>query len=282
MLGVFGAGVVTALQEADIYPLLHSVYGTSAGSHDAAYFLARQSRLGSSIYYEDLVGGDFVRPKVFFHYLTDVIISKFRRHRPIRHILNLDLLEIVEATRKRLDIEALKKQPIPFFVLVYNQSTRQIEFRDGTHRTLDLLKASSAIPPYYTKPVEIDGQQYVDGGLAHRSDIIQLIERNADKHIIYVINNPKTILGAIIKLPLFFLECLLVAATFGMRLAMRFFVHELTFMTARHLAHYPNVQVAMNTLPRRHNFLNRQQLLALYEHGQEQGRAVVDQLVSRH
>lgn len=56
MLGVFGAGVVTSFQQADMYGRVHSVYGASAGAHDLAYFLAaqkdsRQTKIGSSIYY---------------------------------------------------------------------------------------------------------------------------------------------------------------------------------------------------------------------------------------
>ena len=61
MAGVFGAGVVTRLQDVDFYGQVDTIYASSAGVFNVAYFLARQTRLGSSIYYEDLIQG-FIHP----------------------------------------------------------------------------------------------------------------------------------------------------------------------------------------------------------------------------
>lgn len=59
MAGVFGAGIVTGLQESDFYDRVDTIYSSSAGVFNMAYFLSRQTRLGSSIYYEDLIH-DFI------------------------------------------------------------------------------------------------------------------------------------------------------------------------------------------------------------------------------
>lgn len=96
MLGVFGAGVVTALQEANLYPRIHSIYASLAGAHDAAYFLCKKTRAGSSIYYEDLTNGRFIRPKAVFGYLIDVALARFARGHSIREFINLDYLAHVE------------------------------------------------------------------------------------------------------------------------------------------------------------------------------------------
>ena len=61
MAGIFGAGVVTSLEEENAYPFIEAVYGSSAGVMIAAYFLASQSKLGSSIFYEDLLN-NFITP----------------------------------------------------------------------------------------------------------------------------------------------------------------------------------------------------------------------------
>ena len=62
MAGVFGAGVVTRLQEENFYKHIKVAYGASAGAFNLAYFLAKQSELGSKIYWEDLTY-DFISPE---------------------------------------------------------------------------------------------------------------------------------------------------------------------------------------------------------------------------
>jgi len=54
MEGVFGAGVVTHLEEIDFYKNIEAVYGSSAGALIGAYFLSHQTKLGSSMFHEDL------------------------------------------------------------------------------------------------------------------------------------------------------------------------------------------------------------------------------------
>ena len=51
MSGIFSAGVVTGLQDMNFYDKIEAIYGGSAGAINAAYFLSKQTKLGSSIYY---------------------------------------------------------------------------------------------------------------------------------------------------------------------------------------------------------------------------------------
>lgn len=60
MLGAFGGGVVTGLQETGFCEVADYAVGVSAGADDLAYFIAGQSRIGTSIYYEDLIEGRFI------------------------------------------------------------------------------------------------------------------------------------------------------------------------------------------------------------------------------
>ena len=71
MSGVFGAGVITALEKENIYDKVKAVYGASAGAFNAAYFLTKQTELGSSIYYEDLTKN--------FIFLSNVLPTTFQR-----------------------------------------------------------------------------------------------------------------------------------------------------------------------------------------------------------
>src|SRR5579871_2481947 len=54
MRGVVSAGMVSALEELGLVTAFDAVYGSSAGAINAAYFLAGQARLGTTIYFEDI------------------------------------------------------------------------------------------------------------------------------------------------------------------------------------------------------------------------------------
>jgi len=105
MLGVFGAGVVTSLQEANLYPRIHSIYASSAGAHNAAYFLSKQSKLGSSIYYEDLINNNFIKKENLSRYVFDILIKKFNKKHKINEIVDIDYLSRVEREYKKLNVE---------------------------------------------------------------------------------------------------------------------------------------------------------------------------------
>ena len=54
MRGVVSAGMVSALEALGLTHAFDAVYGSSAGAINAAYFLAGQAPLGTTIYYEDI------------------------------------------------------------------------------------------------------------------------------------------------------------------------------------------------------------------------------------
>jgi predicted patatin/cPLA2 family phospholipase len=61
MRGVISAGSLAALQEFGYGPhLFDAIFGSSAGSINGAYFAASQAPYGTSIYFEDLTGPDFI------------------------------------------------------------------------------------------------------------------------------------------------------------------------------------------------------------------------------
>src|SRR4051812_28025217 len=76
MAGIFGAGIITSFEEENIYPSIEAVYGSSVGVIIGAYFLANQSKLGSSIFYEDLIH-DFIIPSYIPLGIYDRAWNKF-------------------------------------------------------------------------------------------------------------------------------------------------------------------------------------------------------------
>jgi len=275
MRGVFGAGVVTAFQEANIYPRVCSVYGSSAGAHDAAYFLAQQTRLGSSIYYEDLLGDSFIAKRKIWRYARAVILSKLTGNRHVDPVANIDYLIEVESRRKRIDVERIKSQPIDFFVRVFDIRECRWAHLDGKKDTLQALRASSSASPFYPHTVSIDGNEYIDGGTVRSKDFLKVVAAYSDKKILYVINHKKTVVNTLLKLPFMLFESILVALLFGWRVAGKKLTAIFRYPTLRELAACPNVITVVNE--RRYPGLctEREKLLDMYQHGIEKGRKVL-------
>jgi predicted patatin/cPLA2 family phospholipase len=155
MRGVFTAGALCGLEALGARSAFDVIHGSSGGAVNAAYFLAGQVPLGTSIYYEDLNRREFI---------------DFRRL--LRGTaLGLDYcFDEVVAVRKRLDLAAVRFHPTPLVTHVTDaetadpQSLSQHEL-DSDLELLRLLKASAAMPLVYRKPIWLRGRRVVDGAL---------------------------------------------------------------------------------------------------------------------
>ena len=112
MAGVFGSGVFTAFEKANLYPQIKTIYAGSAGALNAAYFLTRQTRLGASVYLDDLTEDKFIKPKyILLAYWQRLI--KYIKKDPEKDLvspIDLDyLFQIIKKGKKKLDIEKLLK-----------------------------------------------------------------------------------------------------------------------------------------------------------------------------
>ncbi len=151
MRGVAGAGVAVALCDLGFSNTAEVVIGASAGTANAAYFLAGQRdrvRLGASIYYEECC-------------LNDRFID-FRR----RPTIDIDYLVSVFARGpKALDLEAIKRSQSEFFVGVTRYRDGAFELIDAKAARPDMLtaiKASMAMKALYSRTVTVNGTEYID------------------------------------------------------------------------------------------------------------------------
>ena len=62
MRGVMNSAMLDALQRMGYSNCIDNVYGNSAGATNAAYFLAGQSHIATSVYIEDLSNRKFINP----------------------------------------------------------------------------------------------------------------------------------------------------------------------------------------------------------------------------
>lgn len=155
MRGVVSAGMVSALEDLGLTHAFDAVYGSSAGAINAAYFLAGQARLGTTIYYEDINNRRFID------------LRRALRGKPIVDLSFL--LDDVVERRKRLDADALLANASPFTVIATDvraeAAAKLRAFRDRPH-AIAALRASATMPVVAGPPVEYDGRRFLDASLS--------------------------------------------------------------------------------------------------------------------
>jgi len=168
MRAVISGGAFIALDFLKLNNVFDIIYGSSAGAINAAYFLSYQIAYGVAVYYQLINNKNFVDLKRLLDF----------RHNS--KIVNMDFLfdEIINKERA-LDILKVRSSNTSLFMSVTNAEDGSCEF--FSNRDLDVnltlaLKAGSAIPVYYNKPVEINGKKYVDGSVANSLPIKEAIQ----------------------------------------------------------------------------------------------------------
>lgn len=155
MRGVVSAGMVSALDALGYGSAFDAVYGASAGAINAAYFLAGQAALGTTIYHEDINNASFI---------------SFARALAGRPIVDLGyLLDEVAVRRKPLDVERVLRHPTPLSVLATDVATGAPRafgpFTDRT-RLFAALRAGATMPVLAGPPIAEAGGRYLDASLS--------------------------------------------------------------------------------------------------------------------
>jgi predicted patatin/cPLA2 family phospholipase len=154
MRGVVSAGMVCALEALGLTEAFDAVYGSSAGAINAAYFLAGQARLGTSIYYEDINNRRFI---------------DLKRALRGRAILDLSfLLDDVAIRRKPLDVGKVLCSPSRLTVMATDVELETAVTMGGFERAEDLLgalRASATMPVVAGPPHTYRGRRYLDASL---------------------------------------------------------------------------------------------------------------------
>ncbi len=188
MLGVFSAGVLTKVQEMNIYDRIQAVYACSAGIFNGSYFLTRQMQIGSSIYYDDLTHGFIETKNVFYGALQRIWNGYIMpiEHNKIANVMQIDRLINVARTDKALDVSKLKNQPIPLYAKLLNTETFDIEYKDIRFEPFDYLQYGiQAVPYYFPTP---RNTAYIDAAVKEPLGLEYLLERYPNSKIIAIFN----------------------------------------------------------------------------------------------
>ncbi len=190
MSGVFGAGFLSILEEANFYKNIKAIYCVSCGGFNGAYFLTHQTSLGSRIYWENL-NKEFIKPRriIFnlFHYLFHKLVP--RSWFNFLNIVEVDHLMNIIKNDKILDISRLKKSKIPIYVKLLDTKTGKLGYYDLRINTLYRLKAGiGVLPYYYDKKLH-----HLDGGIFEPFGIKKLSKRVKGKFIVCMNYSPEHI-----------------------------------------------------------------------------------------
>lgn len=187
MTGVFGAGIVSKLQEENLYDKIETIYASSAGVFSMAYFLSKQTQHLSGFYCNALING-FIKPwKAFtglFHRMWNSYIFALppqRVHNPI----NINMLVEEAKSRKILDINTLKENPIKGYAKLFDTKTKKLKYVNIKKNTFRVLERAVSVVPYY---FTLDNQ--VDGGIFETLGFNELRKRHPKSKIIICLNHP--------------------------------------------------------------------------------------------
>ena len=179
MRGVVSAGMVGALEELGMTHAFDAVYGSSAGAINAAYFLAAQARVGTTIYYEDINNRRFI---------------DLRRPLVGRPIVDLSfLVDEVAVRTKPLDCAAVLASPSPFTVMATDVAAASRaalrDFGDGPS-LLGAMRAGATMPVIAGPPVRWRGRDYLDASLTEPIPV-PLAEADGHTHLLVLLTRPR-------------------------------------------------------------------------------------------
>jgi predicted patatin/cPLA2 family phospholipase len=179
MRGVVSAGMVTALEQLGLLNVFDRVYGSSAGAMNAAFFVAGQAALGTTIYYEDINNSRFID------------FGRAFRKRPI---VDLDFLVWdVMRRSKPLDAARVRNSAIAFSVLAtVVASGERAAFDRWTDDDdfLSCLRAGASMPVTTGPPCAYQGGVYWDA-LVSEPIPVRIAEQEGCSHLLVLLTRPR-------------------------------------------------------------------------------------------
>lgn len=155
MRSVISAGMAYALEQNGIGPeYFDAVFGASGGSFNAAYYIAGQSEDAMKGYWEN----------------TGKELIDFTRISRRQYPINMDhmLQEMVHSKPLNFEKVINSKKLRPLATDIANGKAVAFEPAKTQRELLQQLKAGSVVPILVGKPVNINGKDYVDAGVAER------------------------------------------------------------------------------------------------------------------
>lgn len=159
-----------------------TVVGISTGAPTAAYFLAGQAKIGTTIYSEECINGNFINLRN--------ILNKTKSAADIGYLCDI----FRNSPNKKINIQRLKENPTKMLIGVTNFQTGKGKLIDAKNLQDPILalQASAAIPILYKDKVMVDGVQYLDGALTESFPVEEIIKSERPTSILVFANKSKS------------------------------------------------------------------------------------------
>ena len=174
MRGLYSAGVLDVFMENNIK--IDVIYGVSAGALFGLNYKSRQ--IGRAIRYNLKYANEKNYMGLYSLITTGDIMNKEFCFKKL--VYELD----------KLDFETYKNTPVDFYAVVTNLQTGKPEYIkiDDAKKDIEYFRASGSMP-YVSRPVEINGNLYLDGAVADAVPIKKALDADYEK-IIVVLTRP--------------------------------------------------------------------------------------------
>lgn len=176
MLGMYTAGVIDVMLEKGLQKRIDIVVGTSAGALTGLNLVSEQPNRAR---------------RMNLKYCHDRRYISLKSWIETGNIVNTDFVyhQLPEKLAP-IDVQGFEDSETLFYVCVTNLRTAQAEYKLITDpiEQADLIRASASLP-FVSKPVEWEGERYLDGGLADNIPYALLEEKHCDR-IISILTHP--------------------------------------------------------------------------------------------
>ena len=169
MRGMYTAGVLDVFMEQGI--TFDGVIGVSAGALFGVNLLSGQK--GRAVRYNKKFNSDPDYMGVKSLLTTGNIVNTEFAYKRVPEELD------------PFDGEAYKKSGIPFYAVISNIRTGKAEYVlvEDVFEQMDVLRASGSMP-FVSKPVKIDGEQYLDGAVIDSIPFEKMLELGYDQLVV--------------------------------------------------------------------------------------------------
>ena len=174
MRGLYSAGILDVFMENNIK--FDVIYGVSAGALFGLNYKSRQ--IGRAIRYNLKYAKEKNYMGLYSLITTGDIMNR-------EFCFNKLIYEL-----DKLDFETYKKTPVDFYAVVTNLQTGEAEYVkiDDAQKDMEYFRASGSMP-FVSRPVEINGNLYLDGAISDAVPFKKVLETNCEK-IIVVLTRP--------------------------------------------------------------------------------------------
>ncbi|MGW6443286.1 patatin-like phospholipase family protein [Lentzea sp. NPDC055074] len=167
--GVYSSGMTVAIERLGLLPLFDAVYGSSAGSLNAAWLLCGRADRSKHAWWDPAVMRTTINPRRAFT-RRPVVDTHHLVHTIYTQVVPMGFQEIVD-------------NPVEFHPMTTDGLTGEpVDLHGYVRDTLSVqtaLRASAAMPFLAGNPVVIDGRPYVDAGLSETIPIRTAVEQKA-------------------------------------------------------------------------------------------------------